>query len=77
MKFIDLSHPMRHGQTSFPGDPVLSHMSAPLPFLGVSQPLATAVGVLNQHPAALVTDRGKSKDILTRQDLLGFLTHVG
>jgi arylformamidase len=23
MKFIDLSHPMRHGQTSFPGDPIL------------------------------------------------------
>jgi kynurenine formamidase len=23
MKFIDLTHPMRHGQPSFPGDPVL------------------------------------------------------
>jgi len=23
MKFIDLSHPMKHGQPSFPGDPVL------------------------------------------------------
>jgi len=23
MKFIDLTHPMRHGQLSFPGDPVL------------------------------------------------------
>src|SRR5450631_2154660 len=23
MKLIDLSHPMRHGQPSFPGDPVL------------------------------------------------------
>jgi kynurenine formamidase len=26
MKFIDLTHPMRHGQPSFPGDPVL-HIS--------------------------------------------------
>jgi len=24
MKFIDLTHPMRHGQPSFPGDPVLA-----------------------------------------------------
>src|SRR5258708_7760308 len=23
MKFIDLTHPMRHGQPSFPGDPTL------------------------------------------------------
>ncbi|WP_431683288.1 cystathionine beta-synthase [Kitasatospora sp. KL5] len=55
-------------------DPVRAHMSAPLPFVGAAEPVATAIGALSRHPAVIVADEGRSSDILTRHDLLGFLT---
>ncbi len=55
-------------------DRVEDHMSAPLPGLGSGEPVDRAVEVLETADALLVLDDGKPVGVLTRQDLLGFLT---
>ena len=54
-------------------DRVGDHMSKPLPQIGASEPVASAVAALESADAVLVLDDGKPSGVLTRQDLLGFL----
>ncbi len=55
-------------------DRVEDHMSAPLPTIGSTDSAQTAVRLLETADAALVHEDGKPVGVLTRQDLLTFLT---
>lgn len=57
------------------GQPLADRMSAPLPTVGSGEALAVAMAVLEAASAMLVLDDGKPVGILTRSDLLGFLSH--
>jgi cystathionine beta-synthase len=50
------------------------HMSAPLPMIGAGEAVSAAVAALEKADAAVVLDDGKPAGILSRQDLLAFLT---
>jgi cystathionine beta-synthase len=56
-----------------PADPVAKHMSPPLPLIGSGEPVSMVVGELEKAGAAVVLVDGKPADMLTRQDVLGFL----
>src|ERR1700749_2049937 len=56
-----------------PSDPVGGHMSAPLPTVGLGEPVSQAVLALEKAGAALVHVNGKPTGLLTRQDVLTFL----
>ena len=51
-------------------------MSPPLPMVGSGEPLPVAMGALEKASALLVLDDGKPVGIVTRSDLLGFLSSV-
>jgi cystathionine beta-synthase len=55
-------------------DPVGSHMDEALPVVGSGEPAASAVASLEAADAVVVLDDGKPVGVLTRQDLLGFLS---
>jgi cystathionine beta-synthase len=55
-------------------DRVEDHMSAALPTIGTSEPADAAVALLRDSDAALVHEDGKPVGVLTRQDLLGFVS---
>ena len=55
-------------------DRVDMHMSAPLPLIGTGESLETARAALRDHDALLVVDDGNPVGVLTRHDLLGYLT---
>jgi cystathionine beta-synthase len=55
-------------------DPVASHMSAGLPLVGAGEPVATARHALEHSDAVLVVEDGKPVGVLTRADLLSFLS---
>ena len=55
-------------------DPVEDHMSAPLPTIGSTEDAHEAVTMLGDQDAVLVQEDGKPVGVLTRADLLGFLT---
>ncbi|WP_203655749.1 cystathionine beta-synthase [Actinocatenispora rupis] len=55
-------------------DPVEGHMSSPLPLVGAGQPVGAAIALLEADDAALVLVDGKPKGVLTRQDLLTYLS---
>jgi cystathionine beta-synthase len=57
-------------------DRVEQHMSAALPTIGTSEPADAAVALLKDSDAALVHEDGKPVGVLTRQDLLGFVSRV-
>jgi cystathionine beta-synthase len=59
------------GRAARPADAVESVMEPPLPTLGASEPVSSAVAVLVDADALLVLDDGKPAGVLTRQDLLG------
>ncbi len=54
--------------------PVADYMSPPLPTVGAGEPISVPVGVLGDEPAVLVLDDGHPVGILTRADLLSFLS---
>ncbi len=54
--------------------PLAERMSAPLPTVGAGEPLPVAMGALEKASALLVLDDGKPVGIVTRSDLLGFLS---
>ncbi|CAO5237147.1 cystathionine beta-synthase [Frankia sp. AgKG'84/4] len=56
------------------GAPVTDHLSPPLPTVGIGEPLVRIVAVLGDEPAVLVHDEGNPVGILTRADLLSFLS---
>jgi cystathionine beta-synthase len=55
-------------------DQVEDHMSPPLPTIGSSESAQDAVAMLEEADAVLVHEDGKPVGVLTRQDLLAFLT---
>jgi cystathionine beta-synthase len=53
------------------------HMSDPLPMIGAGEPVDAAMAALHDADAALVLDDGKPVGVITRQDVLGFLSASG
>ncbi len=56
--------------------PLAERMSPPLPMVGAGEPLPVAMAALEKASALVVLDDGKPVGIVTRSDLLGFLSHV-
>ncbi|WP_193610021.1 cystathionine beta-synthase [Nocardioides lijunqiniae] len=57
-------------------DPVEDHMSPPLPTIGSTEDARDAATLLESADAVLVQEDGKPVGVLTRQDLLTFLTRA-
>jgi cystathionine beta-synthase len=55
-------------------DRVEKHMAPPLPLVGSGEPLHVARHALEHVDAVMVVDDGKPAGVVTRHDLLGFLT---
>ncbi|MDN5768418.1 MAG: cystathionine beta-synthase [Humibacillus sp.] len=55
-------------------DPVERHMESGLPLVGAGSPVSSARAELERSDAILVVDDGKPVGVLTRADLLGFIT---
>jgi cystathionine beta-synthase len=55
-------------------DAVEAHMASPLPLIGAGEPATLAAERLQEADAVLVQEDGKPIGVLTRQDLLGYLT---
>ncbi|EME20879.1 cystathionine beta-synthase [Rhodococcus triatomae] len=58
-------------------DPVSEHMSAAFPLIGSGEPVSAATKALGDTDALMVVDDGKPVGVITRQDLLGFLSAGG
>jgi cystathionine beta-synthase len=55
-------------------DAVAVHMSPPLPLIGAGELVSAAANVLREKDALMVVDDGKPVGVITRHDLLGFLS---
>ncbi len=55
-------------------DAIEKHLADPLPIIGSGEPVSVAVAALEGADALLVHVDGKPAGVLTRQDLLGYLT---
>jgi cystathionine beta-synthase len=55
-------------------DAVAQHMSPPLPLIGAGEQLSDAAEVLRDADAVMVVEGGKPVGVITRHDLLGFLS---
>lgn len=55
-------------------DPVEKHMSKPFPLIGAQEPVSSATKALGETDALMVVDDGKPVGVITRHDLLGFLS---
>ena len=55
-------------------DAVASHMSPPLPLIGAGEHLSDAAAVLHDTDAVMVVESGKPVGVITRHDLLGYLS---
>jgi cystathionine beta-synthase len=53
--------------------PVGDIMSAPMPMIGIGEPVGRVVGCLETQPSVLVLEGGHPIGVLTRSDVLGFL----
>jgi len=51
-----------------------ARIASALPMIGGGQPVSEAVTMLEKADAAVVLIDGKPRGVLTRQDLLGFLS---
>ncbi|CAM5730896.1 cystathionine beta-synthase [Mycolicibacterium aubagnense] len=58
-------------------DAVAQHMSPPLPLIGAGELASAAAKELREVDAVMVVDDGKPVGVLTRHDLLGFLSQGG
>ncbi|MFC1415124.1 cystathionine beta-synthase [Streptacidiphilus cavernicola] len=58
-------------------EPIGSHMSPPLPVVGSGESVTRLMAVLEKADAAVVLVDGKPQGIVTRQDLLAFMTAHG
>ncbi|MGH9210431.1 MAG: cystathionine beta-synthase [Acidimicrobiales bacterium] len=57
--------------------PVEKVMGPKLPTIGIGQPVALAVEKLDQAPAVVVLSGGRPNAVLTRTDVLGYLSRAG
>ena len=55
--------------------PLAEHMGRPLPTVGAGEDLQVAMAALEAASAMLVLDDGKPVGLITRSDLLGYLSH--
>lgn len=55
-------------------DAVSQHMSPPLPLIGAGEQVSEAATVLRDADAVMVVEGGKPVGVITRHDLLGFLS---
>ncbi|WP_016935233.1 pyridoxal-phosphate dependent enzyme, partial [Rhodococcus sp. R1101] len=55
-------------------DPVEKHMSPPLPNIGVGESIDAATKAFGDTDALMVIDDGKPVGVITRHDLLGFIS---
>jgi cystathionine beta-synthase len=55
-------------------DRLADHMAAPLPIVGSGEPVHAALVALEKADAAVVVDDGRPTGVLTRQDVLAFLS---
>jgi cystathionine beta-synthase len=55
-------------------DKVSGVIGEPLPLIGVNEPVASARSAFSTTPAMLVTDGGKALGVITRTDLLSYLS---
>ncbi|MDQ1322072.1 MAG: cystathionine beta-synthase, partial [Actinomycetota bacterium] len=55
-------------------DAVSEHMSPPLPLLGAGESVSVAAKALAEADAVMVVEGGKPVGVITRHDLLGFLS---
>ncbi len=55
-------------------DAVAQHMSPPLPLIGAGEPVGAAGKALRDWDALMVVEEGKPVGVITRYDLLGFLS---
>ena len=56
-------------------DPLSQHMGAPLPMVGAGEPVTAAMVALEKADAAVVVADGRPSGVITRQDVLAFLSH--
>ena len=57
-----------------PQDPVSGHMSPPLPMVGSGEPVSSVVRAMEKAGAAVVLVEGKPAGMITRQDVLTYLS---
>jgi cystathionine beta-synthase len=57
-------------------DAVAVHMSPPLPMIGAGQLVGVAAKMLREWDAVMVVEEGKPAGVITRHDLLGFLSEA-
>ncbi len=69
----DLLDALFHGEAQL-ADKVDLHMSAALPMVGAGEPVHAAVEALQSADAVVVVDDGKPVGVVTRQDVLGYLS---
>jgi cystathionine beta-synthase len=55
-------------------DAVAQHMSAPMPMIGAGELVGTAAKMLRDGDALMVVEGGKPVGVITRADLLGFMS---
>lgn len=55
-------------------DSLEQHMAAPLPQIGAGAPISELMGLLGSGSAVVVLEDGKPRGVLTRTDLLGYLS---
>ncbi|TWS18986.1 cystathionine beta-synthase [Tsukamurella asaccharolytica] len=56
-------------------DPVSKHMGPAFPLIGAGQPVSAANTALRESDALMVIDDGKPVGVITRHDVLNFLSH--
>jgi cystathionine beta-synthase len=56
-------------------DPLSQHMGPPLPMVGAGEPVHAAMVALEKADAAVVIADGRPMGVVTRQDVLAFLSH--
>jgi cystathionine beta-synthase len=56
-------------------DRLAEHMAAPLPMVGAGEPVQAAMTALEKADAAVVVHDGRPTGVITRQDVLAFLSH--
>lgn len=55
-------------------DAVAKHMSPPLPLIGAGELVSAAATALSESDAVMVVEEGKPAGVITRHDLLGFIS---
>ncbi|GAA4397224.1 cystathionine beta-synthase [Tsukamurella soli] len=56
-------------------DPVSKHMGPAFPLIGAGEPINVAMTALGESDALMVVDDGKPVGVITRHDVLGFISH--